>query len=206
MTTNRIVFIGAPGSGKGTQAKLLCAKLGIPQISTGDMLRAAKANGSLDPDLVEELAKGKFAPDDVVIGLISERIKASDCVSGFVLDGFPRTKPQAEALADLVVLDAVLALEVPSALLVERVVFRRTDKRDGQIYHLKYNPPPIEADLDHRLDDTEKVFKKRIALHEKRTAELLPFYEERGLLKRIDGTGTVEEVSSRVNAALGEAK
>jgi adenylate kinase len=204
--TNRIVFIGAPGSGKGTQAKLLCSKLNVPQISTGDMLRAAKAESKLDPALVAELGKGKFAPDKVVIDLISARIKEPDAKLGFVLDGFPRTKPQAEALSELVKLDAVLALEVPANLLVERVVFRRTDKRDGQIYHLKYNPPPIEADLDHRQDDCEKVVKKRIALHEKMTAEFLPFYEERQLLRRIDGVGTVDEVNGRVFAAIGEAK
>src|SRR6516162_7381770 len=135
----RLVLIGPPGAGKGTQAKVICARWGIPQIATGDMLRAAKAAGKLPADLVARMAQGALVPDEVVIGLIDERTKEPDCASGFLLDGFPRTVPQAEALGRLLAgrgqkLDAVLALEVPAELLLERAVLRRTDKRTGQIY------------------------------------------------------------------------
>jgi adenylate kinase len=148
----RLVFVGPPGAGKGTQAKLVCAKAGIVQISTGDMLRAAKAEGKLPADLVAKMAAGALVPDDVVIGLIDERTRAPDCQPGFLLDGFPRTVPQAEALNKMLAsrgakVDLVLALEVPHDLLIERAVLRRTDKRTGQIYHLKYSPPPPGADL-----------------------------------------------------------
>jgi adenylate kinase len=204
----RLVLIGPPGAGKGTQAKLICARFGIPQISTGDMLRAAKAAGKLDPDLVARMSKGALVPDEVVIALIDERTKLLDCASGFLLDGFPRTVPQAKALEDLLhvclqKLDDVLALEVPRELLIERAVLRRTDKRTGQIYHLKYSPPPPDAVLEHREDDREDVVLSRLDTYEAMTAELLPYYEKTGILKRINGVGTVEEVTARVFQALG---
>ncbi len=204
----RLVFVGPPGAGKGTQAKLVCTKWGIPQVSTGDMLRAAKAEGKLDAALVAEMAKGGLVPDEVVIGLIKTRFEASDCKPGFLLDGFPRTENQAVALDGLLEgsgqkLDAVLALEVARDLLIERAVLRRTDKRTGQIYHLKYKPPPPGAELEHRPDDREDVVKHRIDTYERMTAELLPYYEKRGILKRIDGVGAVEEVTGRVFQALG---
>ena len=205
----RLVFVGPPGAGKGTQAKVVCARWGIPQISTGDMLRAAKVDGKLSPDLVARMAAGALVPDDVVIGLIDERTRASDCAPGFLLDGFPRTVPQAEALDRMLAsrgqkLDCVLALDVLPELLIERAVLRRTDKRTGQIYHLKYSPPPPDADLEHRADDREEVVQTRLATYEAMTAELLPYYAARGILRRIDGVGTVEEVSARVLEALGE--
>jgi adenylate kinase len=204
----RLVLIGPPGAGKGTQAKLICARFGIPQISTGDMLRAAKAAGKLDPALVARMAKGALVPDEVVIALIDERTKLLDCASGFLLDGFPRTVPQAKALEDLLhvclqKLDVVVALEVPKELLIERAVLRRTDKRTGQIYHLKYSPPPPDAVLEHREDDLEEVVRKRLDTYEAMTAELLPYYEKAGILKRINGVGTVEEVTARALQALG---
>jgi adenylate kinase len=203
----RLVFVGPPGAGKGTQAKLVCAKYGIPQVSTGDMLRAAKAEGRLSPELVAEMAKGALVPDEVVIGLIRTRFDAADCTPGFLLDGFPRTEPQAAALDALLdrlgkKLDVVLALEVARELLIERAVLRRTDKRTGQIYHLKYKPPPPDAELEHRPDDREDVVKNRVDTYERMTAELLPYYEKQSILKRIDGIGTVEEVTSRVMSAL----
>lgn len=204
----RLVFVGPPGAGKGTQAKIVCERWSIPQISTGDMLRAAKADGKLPADLVERMSKGALVPDDVVIDLIDERLRHVDCKSGFLLDGFPRTVPQAEALDALLKrrgqkLDVVLALEVPRDLLIERAVDRRTDKRTGQIYHLKYSPPPPGADLEQRADDREEVVVKRVDVYEAMTAELLPHYEQLGLLKRIDGVGTMTEVTARVLAALG---
>ncbi len=204
----RLVFVGPPASGKGTQAKVICARLGIPQISTGDMLRAAKVEGKLPADLVAKMAAGALVPDDVVIGLIDERTRAKDCDGGFLLDGFPRTVPQAKALADTLQkrgqrLDAVVALEVPRELLIERAVLRRTDKRTGQIYHLKYSPPPPGADLEHRADDQEEVVRHRLDTYEAMTAELLPFYEGVGILKRVNGVGSMTEVTERVLSALG---
>jgi adenylate kinase len=203
----RLVFVGPPGAGKGTQAKFICEKYGIPQISTGDMLRAAKKEGKLAPELVEAMGEGGLVPDEVVIGLIADRTKEADASKGFLLDGFPRTVPQAEALKKMLhgrgqELDVVVALEVAADLLIERAVLRRTDKRTGQIYHLKYNPPPPDADLEHRADDQEDVVRNRVDTYAKMTAELLPYYEREGQLKRVDGVGTVDEVKSRVFAAI----
>jgi adenylate kinase len=204
----RLVFVGPPGAGKGTQAKIVGAKLGIPQISTGDMLRAAKARGKLPPELVATMTAGALVPDDVVIRLIDERTKLPDSASGFLLDGFPRTMAQARALDEMLEarglkLDRVLSLDVPRSVLIERAVFRRTDKRTGQIYHLKYSPPPPGADLEHRADDREEVVAKRLETYEAMTAELLPYYEGLGILRRIDGVGTVDEVTARILDALG---
>jgi adenylate kinase len=203
----RVVFVGPPGAGKGTQAKVLCEKWGIPQIATGDMLRAAKAAGQLPAELVSQMSAGGLVPDDVVIGLIGSRTKEPDAAGGFLLDGFPRTVPQARALDALLssrgqALDAVLTLEVSKDLLMERAVLRRTDKRTGQIYHLKYKPPPPDAELEHRADDQESVVTNRLETYERMTTELLPYYEERGLLRRIDGVGTVEEVTQRILSVL----
>lgn len=205
--TMRLVFLGPPGAGKGTQAKLVCDRWKIPQISTGDMLRAAKAAGTLAPELVEKMGKGGLVPDAVVIGLIRDRTTRDDCAEGFLLDGFPRTVPQAQALGEMLrarkmALDVALALEVPDALLVERAVLRRTDKRTGQIYHLKYNPPPAGADLEHRADDREDIVRNRLETYRKMTAEVLPYYEKVGLLRRVDGVGDVAAVTKRVLLAL----
>ena len=204
----RLVFVGPPAAGKGTQAKIVCARCGIPAISTGEMLRAAKAGGQLPADLISRMASGALVPDDVVIRLIDERTQRPDCAHGFLLDGFPRTVPQAKALGLLLegrglALDYVVALELTRSLLVERAVLRRTDKNTGQIYHLKYSPPPPGADLEHRGDDREDVVAKRLDTYDAMTAELLPYYEELGILKRIDGVGSADEVSARILAALG---
>jgi adenylate kinase len=205
----RLVFVGPPGAGKGTQAKIVCGKYGIPQISTGDMLRAAKAAGKLPADLVAKMAAGALVPDEVVISLIDDRTKEADAKPGFLLDGFPRTVPQATALGDLLAkrgrgekLDRVLALEVPRELLFERAVMRRADKRTGQIYHLKYNPPPPDADLEHRADDQEDVVAKRLDVYQSMTSELLPYYEKLGILRRVDGVGSVDDVTGRIIQAL----
>jgi adenylate kinase len=205
----RVVFVGPPGAGKGTQAQFLIQKLGIPQISTGDMLRAAKKDGTLPSEVAEIMALGKLVPDAFVISLIEGRLKDADTKNGFLLDGFPRTGAQADALDAMLEkvgakLDVALALEVARELLVERAVLRRSDKRTGHIYHLKYKPPPPDAveHLEHRADDREDVVTKRLDTYEQMTAELLPYYEKRGILKRIDGVGSVEEVRNRVFAAL----
>lgn len=205
----RLVFVGPPGAGKGTQAKVICEKYSIPQVSTGDMLRAGKKAGTLPDELVKIMAAGGLVPDSAVISLIKTRIAEPDAANGFLLDGFPRTVPQAEALKDLTTLDVVLALNVPSELLIERAVGRRTDKSTGRIYHLKYNPPPPDvnpADLEHRADDHEDVVRNRVETYEKMTADLLPYYRAAGLLKEIDGVGKVEEVTGRVLTALESVK
>jgi adenylate kinase len=207
----RLVFVGPPGAGKGTQAKVICTEWKIPQISTGDMLREAKASGRLPQELVEKMASGGLVPDEVVVDLIRMRTEVEDAKNGFLLDGFPRTVGQAEALNEMLAsrghkLDLVLALDVPKELLIERAVLRRTDKRTGQIYHLKYKPPPPDADLDHRPDDREETVRNRVDVYEKMTADLLPFYEKAGLLKRIDGVGDVEDVTRRVLAAIEAAR
>jgi adenylate kinase len=151
--------------------------------------------------------QGGLVPDEVVIDLIGRRTSEEDAANGFLLDGFPRTVPQAEALSELLEkrgtkLDVVLALDVPEELLVERAIFRRTDKRTGQVYHLKYNPPPSDAELEHRKDDQEDVVRNRVRVYQAMTSALLPFYAERGLLVQVDGVGSVDEVTHRVLAAL----
>lgn len=207
----RLVFVGPPGAGKGTQAKVIIERYGIPQVSTGDMLRAAKKEGRLPADLIAKMDAGGLVPDEVVIDLIDKRTQEPDAQSGFLLDGFPRTVPQAEALNKMLdargqKLNGAIALVVDKALLMERAVLRRTDKRTGQIYHLKYNPPPPDADLEHRADDHEDKVRNRIDVYEKMTADLLPFYEKAGLLEKVDGVGEVAEVTKRVLTAIEKRK
>ncbi len=202
-----IVLVGPPGSGKGTQAKVLCDKLAVPHLSTGDMLRAARKAGTLDEKYVEIMNSGGLLPDEAVIGLIEERTKADDCKLGFLLDGFPRTVPQADGLGTMLeerslAVDAVIQLDVARERLEERLVNRRTDKHTGQIYHLIYNPPPQDAELDHRDDDKPEAVGKRLDAYDSMTAALLPYYKERELLRRVDGVGKPEEVTQRVVAAV----
>lgn len=204
----RLVMLGPPASGKGTQAARLCEKLGVPKISTGDMLREARAAGTpLGKDADRYMSAGKLVPDEVVIGLVGERLEEEDARRGFILDGFPRTVPQAEALQELLKgrglkLDRVVQIDVPRALLTERATLRRTDKRTGQIYHLKYNPPPPDAELVHRADDREETVARRLDEYEAMTAALLPHYEQQHLLARIEGVGTPDEVFARISAVL----
>jgi len=204
----RMILVGAPASGKGTQAKVLCERFSVPQIATGDMLRAAKAERTeLGLKAASYMDAGELVPDEVVIGLIERRLQGADAANGFVLDGYPRTVPQAEALGELLErlgqrLDAVVQIEVPREMLVERAVQRRTDKRTGQIYHLKYNPPPPDAELEHRVDDREETVVARLETYEKMTAALLPYYEGKGLLLRIDGVGTPSEITERLLRVL----
>jgi adenylate kinase len=168
------------------------------------MLRAARAAGTpLGKEAEGYMTAGKLVPDAVVIGLVDERLSQADAQEGFILDGFPRTVPQAEALSALLnkkgaPLDAVLQIDVSRDLLVERATLRRTDKRTGQIYHLKYNPPPPDADLEHRADDQEETVKTRLDEYDAMTAALLPYYEAQGLLRRVEGEGKPEEVTSRL--------
>jgi adenylate kinase len=207
--TLRMVLVGPPASGKGTQADVLVEKFGIPKISTGDMLRAARAAGTaLGKEAEIYMNSGRLVPDGVVIGLVDERLQNPDVASGFVLDGFPRTVPQAESLAAVldrrqIPLDLVAQIDVPRELLMERATLRRMDKRTGQIYHLKYNPPPPDAELDHRADDHEDTVKKRLDEYDAMTAALLPFYKKAGLLQRVDGVGSPKEVTERLLGVIG---
>jgi len=205
----RLVLLGPPGSGKGTQAAELVKRLDAPKISTGDMLRAALAAGTpLGKEAKAYMDAGKLVPDSVVIGLVEERLKEPDARNGFILDGFPRTTAQADELEKLLAdinkpLEKVVQLDVASALIVERTTLRRTDKRTGQIYHLKYSPPPPDAELEHRADDREETVKQRLEQYEAMTAALLPYYQQRGLLVRVDGVGEPKEITARVLGALG---
>lgn len=206
----RIILLGAPASGKGTQATALTEQFGIPKVSTGDMLRAARAAGTeLGKQAESIMASGGLVPDSVVIGLVEERLAEADAQRGFLLDGFPRTVAQAEALQTLLEklgkpLDAVIQIDVPRELLLERATGRRTDLRTGQIYHLKYNPPPSDAELEHRADDQEVTVLKRLEAYDAQTAAVLPFYRERGLLQRVDGDGTPKDVAERIQAVLAK--
>ena len=204
----RLILLGAPASGKGTQAAVLTKKFGVPKISTGDMLRAATTAGTeLGKQAAGLMSEGKLVPDSVVIGLVKERLSQADAKDGFILDGFPRTVPQADALAGLLTglgtpLDKVVQIDVSRDLLEERATLRRTDIRTGHIYHLKYSPPPLGAELDHRADDQPETVKKRLDQYDAMTAALLPHYEKLGLLRRVDGVGSPSEITTRILAAL----
>ncbi len=204
----RLVMVGPPASGKGTQAQLLSARLGVPAISTGDMLRAARTVGSEIGKKAETfMSAGQLVPDQLVIDLVRERLAAGDAQSGFILDGFPRTVGQAEELDRVLEaakrpIEHVLLIDVPRSQLLERATLRRTDKRTGQIYHLKYNPPPAGVELVHRSDDQPETVNRRLDEYEVMTAALIPFYAQAGLLRRIDGVGTLNEVAARLVSAI----
>lgn len=207
----RMILVGPPGAGKGTQAARLINSYSIPHISTGDMLRAAvKAGTELGQQADAFMKSGGLVPDDLVIALVLERISADDCQTGFMLDGFPRTTPQAAALDKAMTdagieLDAVVLIEVADGLLEERVIHRRTDPETGRIYHLKYDPPTDDAvagRLVHRADDTVEAVQARLAKYHAETAPIVPFYEGKGLLVRVDGVGSPDEVEARIKTAL----
>ncbi|HEU4577469.1 MAG TPA: adenylate kinase [Polyangiaceae bacterium] len=206
----RLVLLGAPASGKGTQGEKLARALGIPKVSTGDMLRAARDAGTELGKLADGImAAGKLVPDDLVIRLVDERLSQPDAARGFILDGFPRTLPQARALDELLqrrgeALDAAICIDLPRELLMERATLRRTDVRTGQIYHLKYNPPPDSAQLVHRDDDKEETVRKRLDAYDNMTAPLLPYYEGKNLLRHVDGVGSPGDVSARIDRVIGQ--
>ncbi len=204
----RMILVGPPGAGKGTQAARLVDLFVIPHISSGDMLRAAVKEGTeLGKEADRYMKAGQLVPDEVVIGMILERITKADCAKGFMLDGFPRTRPQAEALDQAmakagVTLDAVVLLEVPDELIVDRITGRRSDPKTGRIYHVKFDPPPPGIEVVQRKDDTVEAVTTRLAKYHSETAPIIPFYIEKGILKRVDGVGEPDIVTERIKAVL----
>jgi adenylate kinase len=215
----RLILLGAPGAGKGTQATQICSKYGIPQISTGDMLRAAvKAGTPLGLAAKKVMDSGALVSDDIIIGLVKERITQADCANGFLFDGFPRTIPQAEAMkAAGVKLDAVLEIDVPDEAIIERMSGRRAHLPSGRTYHVKFNPPKVAGkddltgeDLVQREDDKEDTVRKRLQVYQSQTRPLVDYYSawaasgdpQAPRYRRIGGTGTVEQITERAFAAL----
>lgn len=215
----RLILLGAPGAGKGTQATFICQRYGIPQISTGDMLRAAvKAGTELGVAAKKVMDAGGLVSDDIIIGLVKERIAQPDCASGFLFDGFPRTIPQADAMKEAgVKLDVVLEIDVPDAAIIERMSGRRTHPASGRSYHVKFNPPKVEGKDDltgepliQRDDDKEETVRKRLDVYQKQTRPLVDYYSRWATsgapgaprYARISGTGTVDEITARVMGAL----
>lgn len=210
-----IVFLGPPGAGKGTQAKILIEKYGIPQISTGDMLREHRAKGTeLGKKAQEYMDKGQLVPDEIILGMVKERLAQPDCAKGFILDGFPRTVAQAEALDKILSemnknLDFALALVVPDELLVERLTGRRTCKNCGMMFHVKYKPPKVEGKCDacggelyQRPDDNEETVRNRLKVYHESTAPLIDYYKKKGILKEIDGSKSIEEITAQLISIL----
>jgi len=215
----RLILLGPPGAGKGTQATQICSRYGIPQISTGDMLRAAvKAGTPLGLAAKKVMDSGGLVSDDIIIGLVKERIVQPDCAQGFLFDGFPRTIPQAEAMkAAGVKLDVVLEIDVPDSVIVERMSGRRAHLPSGRTYHVKYNPPKVEGRDDvtgeplvQRDDDREETVVKRLSVYQSQTRPLVDYYSgwaangdaQAPRYARISGLGPVEEITARALAAL----
>ena len=213
----RVILLGAAGAGKGTQAQFICQRFGIPQISTGDMLRAAvKAGTELGLQVKEVMDSGGLVSDELIIGLINERITHGDCANGFLFDGFPRTIPQAEALVEAGInIDHVLEIAVDDEEIVGRISGRRVHPGSGRVYHLEHNPPREAGQDDvtgealiQREDDKEETVRKRLQVYHTQTQPLVEFYRalsaSTGTPKcsRVEGVGSVEEITSRVLAAL----
>jgi adenylate kinase len=212
----RLVLLGAPGAGKGTQAKKLIEKYGIPQISTGDLLRAAVAAGTaLGKEAKSFMDKGELVPDRVVLGMVEERLKQDDCKKGYILDGFPRNTAQAEALDKMLgplgmSLSAALSVDVPFEDLMKRLTGRRTCKACGQMYNIYFNPPKKENTCDkcggglfQRDDDKEETIKKRLDVYSAQTAPLIDYYRKKGIVSSVNGTGSIDEIFKEVCKALG---
>ncbi len=215
----RVVLLGGPGAGKGTQASLVSGRYGIPQISTGDMLRAAiRAGSELGAGAKILMDAGRLVPDETIVGLVEERITASDCANGFLLDGFPRTIPQAQAMrARHLRIDAVVEITVPDDSIIERMSGRRVHPGSGRTYHLQFNPPATEGIDDitgealiQRDDDRESTVRHRIEIYHEQTAPIIEYYRQwekddshtAPHVSQIDGLGTIEEVRDRVYAVL----
>jgi len=199
------VLFGPPGAGKGTQAEIIVEMTGKPQISTGDMLRSAVSQGTeLGLEAKEYMESGQLVPDQVIIGLIQDRLEDPDASNGVLFDGFPRTIPQAEALSEIAEVSAVIAIEVPDEEIVNRIVGRRMDPETGEIYHVSFKPPPPEliSRLVQRKDDNEDTVRMRLAAYHDQTKPLGDWYSNMGILSTIDGTGSIEEVSKSVAKAV----
>lgn len=219
----RLILLGGPGAGKGTQANYIKETYEIPQISTGDMLRAAvKAGTELGKQAKEVMDAGKLVPDDVIIGLVKERIQEPDCAKGFLFDGFPRTIPQADAMKEAgVAIDAVVEIDVPDEEIIKRMSGRRVHLASGRTYHVVFNPPKVEGkddvtgeDLIQREDDQEATVRKRLDVYHEQTEPLVDYYKkwmesgEAGAPKhiRIEGVGKVDEIRDAIFAALDALK
>ena len=204
----RMILVGPPGAGKGTQAARLVDSFRIPHISSGDMFRAEGKSGSeLGQELNRYMKLGGLVPDDITIPIVLKRLGQPDCSKGFMLDGFPRTRPQAEALDAALAkanmaLDAVVLIEVPDTLIVERTTGRRSDPKTGTIYHIKYNPPPPGLEVVQREDDTAQACEKRLSKYHSETAPIVPFYSAKGILKRVDGVGEPDAITKRITSVL----
>jgi len=215
----RMILLGAPGVGKGTQAAFICLKFGIPQISTGDMLRAAiKAGTAVGLAAKKVMDAGSLVSDDIIIGLVKERLAQPDCANGYLFDGFPRTIPQADALkAAGVQVDVVLEIEVPDDVIIERMGGRRVHAASGRTYHVSYNPPHVEGRDDitgepliQRDDDKEETVRRRLQIYKDQTRPLVEYYSrwtatgdaQAPRCARISGTGSVDDITARVMAAL----
>ena len=215
----RLILLGAPGAGKGTQAAFICGKYGIPQISTGDMLRAAvKAGSAMGVAAKKVMDAGALVSDEIIIGLVKERIVQADCAKGFLFDGFPRTIAQADAMkAAHVKLDVVLEIDVPEQAIIERMGGRRVHLASGRTYHVRFNPPKVTGkddvtgeELIQRDDDKEETVRKRLAVYQNQTRPLVDYYAawaatgdaQAPRYARIIGTGTVDEITTRAMAAL----
>jgi adenylate kinase len=217
----KLILLGAPGAGKGTQAAFICQKYGIPQISTGDMLRAAvKAGTPLGLQAKAVMESGGLVSDDLIINLVKERIAQPDCGNGFLFDGFPRTIPQAEAMkAAGVNLDYVLEMDVPFDAIIERMSGRRSHAASGRTYHVKFNPPKVEGlddvtgePLVQRDDDKEETVRKRLEVYSAQTRPLVDYYSNWARIdpaaapryRAISGMGSVEDITNRALAALAD--
>jgi len=212
-----LMLFGPPGAGKGTQAKFLIDLLQIPQISTGDMMRAERKSGSdLGKRFDEYMSAGKLGPDGLVIELMEKRLTQPDAKNGAIFDGYPRTVAQAKALDALLAklgrkVDRVVSMEISLDTIVDRVVGRRVCTRCGQTYHVRYTPPPQngicvscgEQSIEQRKDDSEDVVRKRFEEYEANTAPVLEYYGAKGLVKRVDAVGSLEEITDRIKAAIG---
>jgi len=215
----RLILLGAPGAGKGTQATFICKKFAIPQISTGDMLRAAvKAGTDMGVAAKKVMDAGGLVNDDIIIGLVKERIAQPDCANGFLFDGFPRTIPQADAMKQAgVKLDFVLEIDVPDESIIERMSGRRVHPASGRSYHLKFNPPKLDGkddvtgeDLILRADDEEATVRNRLAVYKNQTRPLIDYYAnwaasgdpDAPRYRKINGSGSVDEITARALAAL----
>ena len=215
----RLILLGGPGAGKGTQATYIKEKYGIPQISTGDMLRAAvKAGTPLGVAAKAVMDRGSLVSDDIIIGLVKERLKAPDCRKGYLFDGFPRTIPQADAMKEAgVALDYVLEIDVPDAAIIERMSGRRVHPASGRTYHVRYNPPRVAGkddvtgdDLIQRDDDVEETVRKRLAVYHAQTEPLVAYYARWAATgdasapryRKVSGVGSVDATREAVRAAL----